>query len=211
MEGFCPEYSLKRACSLWALCFLPRHTPLCPHGRWAASHARTQCVVLSLTTLQGLGDLPCFVQELRVADLLGKGAFCQRDHVEINTSGIGRQRIPGRPSSDVQLSIFSFITLGNLDVLTGFLEVCPPRAAPECWLDFRGSGAAQTCCWSTRGHLSVKALGLRCGQTQHSLKYVCSSTAQGKPVHLLVSSSIKWGYPILYTPATVHIGKQTLP
>lgn len=55
-----------------------------------------------------------------MADLLGKGAFCQRDHVEINTSRIGRQRIPGRPSSDVQLSIFSFITWGNLDVLTGF-------------------------------------------------------------------------------------------
>lgn len=93
---------------------------MCPRGRRAASHARKQCVVLSLTTLQGSGDLPCFVQELCVADLLGKGAFCQRDHVEINTSRIGRQRIPGRPSSDVQLSIFSFITWGNLDVLTGF-------------------------------------------------------------------------------------------
>lgn len=60
-----------------------------------------------------------------------------------------------------------------------------------------------------KGPSWCRSPGFEVWQTQHSLKYVCSSTAQGKPVHLLVSSSIKWGYPIVYTPATVHIGKQT--
>lgn len=64
---------------------------------------------------------------------LGWGGFCQLDHVEINTSGTGRQRAPREVSFRGAVKHPQFYWM----FLEDFLEAWPPRAAPEPWLDFR--------------------------------------------------------------------------
>lgn len=51
-----------------------------------------------MTSLQGTGDLPRFVAEPCVGDLLGNGGLCQLHPVERNAGGNGRQWDPREAS-----------------------------------------------------------------------------------------------------------------
>lgn len=133
---------------------------------WAAS---PQHVVLSPAepSLQGTGDVPCFVQELCVGDLLGMGGFCQLDHVEINTSGTGRQRAPREVSFRGAVKHPQFYWM----FLEDFLEAWPPRAALEPWLDFRSVFVVV----GAGGAVSVFKHRTRdVGFVLRSLRWVCS-------------------------------------
>lgn len=80
-----------------------------------------------MTSLQGTGDLPGFLQKPVWEVCLGRGGFCQRDHVEINTSGIDSQKDLraasfGGVSEHLQ---FYYFEKSRCSRNPDFLEVCP--------------------------------------------------------------------------------------
>lgn len=141
-----------------------------------------------------------------MGDLLGMGGFCQLDYVEINTSGIGRQRAPRGVSFGGAVKHPQFYWMFVED----FLEAWPPRAAPEPWLDFRSvfvvagaRGAALVLKHRTRdGGMPCTASSRfapnRPGQTSSSLGFWLLHLSNGD-VHLFT----------LLLP--VQTGKQILP
>lgn len=73
-------------------------TPPSEMGGWVGCLAGA--VLSCVMSLQGTGDLPCFVPEPRVGDLFGKGTFCKVGPVEVPVDLVA-EGILGRPLLEV--------------------------------------------------------------------------------------------------------------